>query len=205
MKEYPSIPKDIRTDVTVIAFDKLDGSLIRAEWNRKNGFCKFGRKAALLDHSYPVLLRAPDLIRSKYADQLDAVFRENRWDQVVAFFEFFGKTSFAGQHSEDEQQDVVLIDINPYKKGILDPRDFVKIFGHLDIPKVLYRGKVNHTLAEDVKNGKLSGMTFEGVVCKGSNPKKPNHRVMFKIKNLAWVTKLKEFCGNDEKKFRELL
>lgn len=98
-----------------------------------------------------------------------------------------------------------MIDVNPYKKGILDPRDFVKLFGNLHTPTLLHRGKVNQELIAAVKNGTLPGMTFEGVVCKGSNPKKPNHRIMFKIKSDAWIKKLKEYCGDDEIKFNKLV
>lgn len=205
MKQYPRIPRVARTDVPVIAFDKLDGSLIRAEWSKKNGFYKFGRKKGLLDHSYPVLLRAPELIKTKYEEQLNQVFRKNRWDQVVAFFEFLGDNTFAGQHVESESQKVVLLDVNPHKKGILDPRDFLKMFGSLDIPDVLYEGKANQEFVTAVKNGTLKGMSFEGVVCKGSNPKKPKHRVMFKLKNDAWIEKLRNYCGDDIGKFNELV
>jgi len=203
MKEYPSIPREVRFGVPIIAFDKIDGSLIRAEWSRKSGFYKFGRKNGLLDHSYAILRKAPDLIFDKYKELHD-IFLKNKWDRVVAFFEFFGENTFAGQHSEDDTHDIILLDVNLHKKGILEPREFVKKFGHLDIPKVLYEGKINQELVHQVKTGTLSDMTFEGVVCKGSNPKKPNHRIMFKIKNDAWLEKLRNFCQGDQRKFTEL-
>ena len=43
MKQYPTIPKTIQS-IDIIAFDKLDGSNIRAEWNPKKGFYKFGSR-----------------------------------------------------------------------------------------------------------------------------------------------------------------
>jgi hypothetical protein len=35
MKQYPSIDATVRRGILVYAFDKLDGSNIRAEWDRK--------------------------------------------------------------------------------------------------------------------------------------------------------------------------
>lgn len=49
MKYYPSITKEIRHDIYIYAFDKLDGSNIRAEWNSKRGFYKFGTRNQLMD------------------------------------------------------------------------------------------------------------------------------------------------------------
>jgi hypothetical protein len=40
MKEYPSIDREIRFGEPIYAFDKLDGSNIRAEWNKKRKFWK---------------------------------------------------------------------------------------------------------------------------------------------------------------------
>lgn len=55
------------------------------------------------------------------------------------------------------------------------------------------------------RNGSLEGMTFEGVVCKGNNPKRPKHVISFKIKNQAWIDKLKSTYGDDEAKFLKLV
>lgn len=104
-----------------------------------------------------------------------------------------GKSSFAGQHDEAEEHTVTLIDVNPFKKGILPPKTFIDLFGHLDIPNVVYQGKVNYSFVQQVRNSKLPGMTFEGVVCKGS--RKKNHLVMFKLKSRAWIEKVKGEYG----------
>ena len=118
MKGYPSIPREVQHSLHVYAFDKLDGSQIRAEWTRKNGFFKFGSRRVLIDGSHP-LGKAVGLIQGKYADDLGRIFRKSRYDKVTCFFEFFGPSSFAGQHVENEDHDVILFDVDVYKKGYL--------------------------------------------------------------------------------------
>ncbi len=201
MKSYPSISKDLRNGKAIYAFDKLDGSNIRAEWSSKNGFYKFGTKNQLIDEKTPIFGEAVTLIKNKYARDLEEIFKKERQTNVVAFFEFFGINSFAGNHA-DEPHDVVLIDISFHKKGILPPADFIKLFKNVEIPKVLYQGTMNKTFENMVKNGELENMTFEGVVCKiqESHPS----RLFFKIKNKAWIKKLKTFCKEDAKLFEKL-
>ena len=67
------------------------------------------------------------------------------------------------------------------------------------IPRLLYRGKLNQNIIESIRKSTLEGMTFEGVVCKGTNSGN-----MCKIKSQAWLDKLKTKCGNDIQKFEEL-
>ena len=202
MKAYPTIPKNVVRDHQIYTFDKLDGSQIRAEWTRKNGFYKFGSRKVLIDNTHP-LGEAVKLIQNKYGDDLSRVFCKKRLDQTLCFFEFFGPNSFAGQH-ENEDHDVVLFDVNIHKKGILDPPDYLKLVGHLEIAKLLYTGRAGKEFEMSVKDGTLEGMTFEGVVCKGKHPKKTPMPLMFKIKSEAWLQKLREFCAGDETKFHQL-
>lgn len=200
MKHYPSISKEIRHDLDVYAFDKLDGSNIRVEWNPKRGFYKFGTKNQLIDeNSKPFGMTIP-LIRDKYEKEISKVCIENKWQDAVCFFEFYGPSSFAGQHVFTEAMDVVLIDVNAFKKGILPPSQFLALFGHLDIPKVLYQGKITTELFDLVKQSTLPGMTLEGVVCKADG-KTP---VMFKIKSRIWLEKLKTFCNGNDSLFQML-
>ena len=81
--------------------------------------------------------------------------------------------------------------------------EFIKQFGHLGIPQLLYRGKANPQFEHDVLERRLEGMTFEGVVCKGV--RKGRHLTMFKIKSKDWIEKLKQFCQGDEKLFASLV
>lgn len=204
MKSYPSITKEVRQDIYIYAFDKLDGSNIRAEWNYKKGFYKFGTRNQLTDEKTMPFGRAIPLLKEKYETDLSAVFAEQHWKDALCFFEFHGPSSFAGNHNFEEKMDITLIDVNPFREGILPPTEFIKYFGHLDTAKVLYEGHVNSELFDKVKQSTLEGMTFEGVVCKGANDKKTKMPIMFKIKSQAWLDKLKDFCKEDEALFNKL-
>lgn len=98
----------------------------------------------------------------------------------------------------------ILFDVNPFKKGIMEPNEFINLFGELGIPKVLYYGKANSFFEEAVRRSELDGMTFEGVICKAKNPQRTPLPVMFKIKSHAWLKQLKEFCKDDESLYKEL-
>ncbi len=201
MKEYPSISRDIR-NIAVYAFDKLDGSNIRAEWSRKNSFYKFGSRHRLLGDDDPFLGEAIELIQNKYAKDLDDVFRKQRYESAIAFFEFYGHNSFAGLH-EDEPHTVTLLDVNPYKKGILYPNDFLKIYGHIEHAPLLYHGNANQIFVQSVVDKTLEGITSEGVVCKAPNGRTPMP-VMFKVKTREWLDRLKQRCAGDEILFEKL-
>jgi hypothetical protein len=204
MKSYPSISKEIRHDIYIYAFGKIDGSNIRAEWNSKKGFYKFGTRTQLTDEKTMPFGRAIPLLREKYEADLTKVFREQGWKDAMCFFEYWGPSSFAGNHNFEEKMDITLIDVNPYKQGILFPADFIRLFGHLDIPKVCYEGYVTTELFDHVKQSTLEGMPFEGVVCKGADDNLTKMPVMFKVKSRAWLEKLKEYCKGDDNLFEKL-
>lgn len=206
MKEYPTISNQ-QTYTNVIAFDKLDGSNIRAEWTKKKGFekDKFGKRHGLLDDSNPSLSIAPSLIKSSYEDNLSKIFEKERYQKVTCFFELYGPNSFAGFHPDKpEDMKVTLIDVSIHPKGFLEPRQFLKLFqDSVEIPKILHDGKWNKELDNQVNNGTLEGMTFEGVVCKGLYIS-PGRPLMFKVKSQKWFDALRKKVGNDETKFKEL-
>jgi hypothetical protein len=189
MKTYPTIEWRPRTLQSSYVFAKLDGSNVRAEWSRKRGFWKFGRRKALLDDSNPWLLEVPDLIMDNWSKELAAVFKGMRLPKATAFFEFWGDNSFAGSH-EDEPHRCTLIDVAAHPKGIMEPRDFVKRFAGLPHADLLHQGPWTRELEEKVRSGTLPGMPFEGVIVKGGliSPGRP---LMFKVKNGAWFEKLR--------------
>ena len=201
MESYPSIDRKIVAK-PIYAFDKKDGSNLRVEWVRKNGFWKWGTKTQLLDASNPDFGDGIGLFEAKYASALDGIFRKQQLDKTTVFFEYWSPNTFAGLHAK-EPHDVTLIDLKVYKRGFLLPKDYLKMVGHLDIARLLYYGNPNADFVASVQEGRLENMSFEGVVCKGEYIH-PGTPLMFKIKNRAWIEKLRQRCNGDEKMFVQL-
>lgn len=202
MKEYPSIPgwREVSLGRPCIAFNKLDGSNIRAEWSPKQGWYKFGARHRMLDAQDEQLGLAVTLFERKYADVLEQQFKERVWKKLgvrnfVVFFEYVGPNSFAGYHpDEPEQMDVFLFDVNPTPKGFLPPAEFVKLFGPIvDIPGVVYEGNFNIPFIESVIRNDYN--LQEGVVVKGMDGKK---LWMSKVKTQQWLDRLKSEKGESE-------
>lgn len=204
MQDYPSIERGyIAKHVPVYVFDKLDGSQIRAEWNKKRKFWKFGTRHHLLNENDKDFGEAIPLILAKYEKPLHDVFVKERFDKVICFFEFWGKNSFAGTHQQEEHF-VTWFDLRVRSKGILPPKEFLRLSDGLDRARLLYHGNANEPFVESVRSGALEGMTFEGVVCKAQEMKTFGIPIMFKIKNRAWFDRLRNHCKGDEKLFEKL-
>ena len=71
------------------------------------------------------------------------------------------------------------------------PADFVRIFGHLHIPRIVYEGKFSGKLTEDVRRGKYG--VKEGVVIKGGEGES---LWMCKVKTLDYLDRLKRAFGD---------
>jgi hypothetical protein len=195
MNRYWSIPGPSKAPhVPCTAFYKYDGQNIRLEWSKKRGWYKFASRNELRSPTDAEFGVAMDIFQEKYGDNLPKVFTDHKdlraVRSVIVFCELYGENSFAGMHVPGEPLDVILIDINPHKKGILVPRDFVRIFGHLDIAKVVYEGNFNEQFVEDVRAGKYN--VKEGVVAKGTLPGKNHHSLwMTKVKSRWWMEELR--------------
>lgn len=203
MNEYPSIDRKV-IDKTIYAFDKLDGSNIRAEWTRKNGFSKYGSRRCLIDEKTEVLGNAIVIFKNKYEKAITDIFKNERYEKAICYLEYWSPNSFAGTHVE-EPHDLTLFDVSVYKKGLMLPNAFLRTFKGLETAKLLHMGNCTNEFIESVNNGTLSGMTFEGVVCKSIEYRFYGQPWMFKIKNKSWIEKLKVKCNGDMKKFEELL
>ena len=205
VKTYPSIEYATTCHLPIVAFDKLDGSNIRAEWTSKKGWHKFGTRHRLLDASDPIFGQAPKLLTDKYGETLGQAMKDAGYDRAMCFFELWGPSSFAGMHNLQEKLDITLFDVAPFNQGILMPERFLKLFGHLDHAQVLYTGPCDDAFIESVRAGTLPGMTFEGVVCKATNDKKTKMPVMFKQKSRAWLDKLHAYCGDNKALLNSLI
>lgn len=198
MKQYPSIEhwnKDL-LGRRVLAFDKLDGSNLRFEWSRKRGWYKFGTKGQMIDEKNEQFGNAITVFLKKYGDYLPRIFTDNQnyrsIRNFVVFCEYLGANSFAGRHVAGDVMDTVLFDVNPIGKGFVCPEDFLKDFGHLDVPKLIYSGVLTEEFIFNVKSGKYPSLT-EGVVAKGADKK--TQVWMIKIKTTQWLEKLKAIHG----------
>jgi hypothetical protein len=204
MKKYPKITGDIQKGKPFYVFDKLDGSNIRAEWSKKRGIHKFGTRNQMMDESYPhpFLAESIPLIKNGYEDDIGRILTDNKVDRATLFFEFYGASSFAGYHYVEEHK-ATMIDANLYKVGFIPPSEYLRLFGDLEIAELLYHGNINEPLIKEIREGTLSGMTFEGVVCKGK-AKKNKSPILFKVKNQSWYHKLRERCNGDDELFEGL-
>jgi hypothetical protein len=154
MKHYHTIEKNVQDYIGqyVYGFDKIDGSCIRAEWNKKlskksqftNGFGKFGTRQEMIKNASNPFTEAINIFMDKYSGSLDKIFNENKLfrglDKITVYGEFFGEHSFAGMHDWKELHDLAIFDMFMYKKDYVKPRDFIDIFSHLDIPEVIFQG-----------------------------------------------------------------
>lgn len=196
MIEYPSIINSSKAPREYcIAFDKLDGSNIRVKWTHKKGFDLFGSRTQLIDESHPHLGLSINLFRKNFEEQLHEIFKKE-WRnerEIVSFFEFYGKNSFAGLHFPPDDFQLTLLDVLVGHKNwfFVNPKDFIKIFQYVNIPRVIYDGKLNEEFIKDVRENKF-GLN-EGVVCKGivKNGAYRGKMWMCKIKTQEYMDRLK--------------
>lgn len=199
MKHYPKIEYYNKGIINshVIAFDKLDGSNLRFEWSKKRGFYKFGTRKVMIDNKDEQFGSAIPLFLDKYATDLERVF-SNRYRKVenfVVFAEYVGENSFAGWHDPNDKMDIILFDVNQYKKGFISPYEFLDNFGHLDIPKIIYEGKFTQELINDVRNNRFN--LKEGIIAKGETETKKDGKIIWqaKVKTIDWLKKVKSKLG----------
>jgi len=196
MKTYPAIPRTILFAGERFAiFDKLDGSNLRFEWSRGQGWYKFGSRTRLFDETDPTLGPAKPLFLNTLAEPLERIATDNRWPSVVVFAEYWGPGSLAGQHVAGEPRVLSLFDAAPYKRGILGPDTFLKLFKHL--PHAAYLGERvwDAGFVERVRNNALRGVTFEGVVGKRGD----GHCLeMVKAKTQIWINRVRSLYAPEE-------
>ena len=196
MKQYDSIPYfGDNWGLPIIAFDKLDGSNIRCEYSTKRGFYKFGTRNMMIDEASEPFGFAINLFKEKYEKGLTDIFKSKDYRNIlsfVCFAELVGPNSAFGQHEfATDKMDIVLFDISQYKKGFVQPKQFVKDFGDLGIPKVVYEGNLNKEFVQRVKTNEF-GLT-EGVIAKGVTKTKKGADNIFqcKIKTDDWFVRLR--------------
>ena len=195
MKHYPEINYyGGFWGLPIIAFEKLDGSNIRAEYSQKRGFYKFGTRNWMIDRNSTPFGFAIDLFLNKYEKPLTEIFKSKTYRNTlsfVCFAELYGEKSEFGQHEFDNDSfDITLFDISEYKKGLIPPRQFINDFRQIGIPKIIYDGNLNSNFVVEVKTNVYD--LKEGVVCKGQTLRKPPHNLYYcKIKTNEWFERLR--------------
>lgn len=197
MKTYPSISGSSHAPIgqPCVAFYKYDGSNLRFEWSKKQGFNKFGTRTRLFDATDPIFGGAIQIFMDTMAKTIEErVLRAygRNLEMFTVYAEFLGDGSFAGSHVELEPKYLKLFDINIYKKGMIDPVKFVELFGDLDFTaQEIYRGPLTVEFIEAVRNGVYP--LNEGVIVKGGT----GHKLwMVKIKTMTYLAKLKANLEN---------
>ena len=206
MKSYPSIAGSrdhkVALGTPCLGFYKYDGSNLRWEWSKKQGWCKFGTRHRLFGHDEEPYNQAIPIFLNELAPSIEDIVRHEfkGLQKFIAFTEFFGPSSFAGNHELTEPKELVLIDVNIHPKGIIVPRLFLDLFGDQPYaPLLIYEGNLNQKLIEDVRSGIYP--VEEGIVCKGADRR--NTPWMVKIKTNAYLDKLKNRFGDDWVKYAE--
>jgi hypothetical protein len=190
MKSYPSIPYLPRDHEPILlyTFGKIDGSCLRFEWSRKQGWYKAGTRNHLIGIFDPVFSPAIELFKSTVGKTIVPVFEaHNLPDPIVVFCEYWGPSSFAGLHEVKETKQLALIDVSCYKQGIMKPSKFVAYFYSFSTGPYLGKLWWNEEFRQQVRSSDLEDMPFEGVVGKDDNGN------MYKLKSQAWFNKLREF------------
>ena len=187
---------------------------MRFEWSRKRGWYKFGTLKCMCDETHPIFGPAIPLFLEKYGDGLEQVFKNRKIktfqqvQKVIVFAEYFGAKSFAGAHKPGDKTDIVLFDVNPVKKGFFGPKEFLDLFGHLNVAEVVYQGNFGPKLVEDVRKEAIDieskydvrAEIPEGVICKGGD----GHGIwMGKIKTECYKAALRTEYEADWEKFWE--
>jgi hypothetical protein len=212
MKSYPSVAASRGSQFrafTAHVFDKIDGSNLRFEWSPKRGWYKFGTRKRLFDETDVVFGSAIRLWNETFAEPIGNWAGREHLRGCTAYAEFHGPGSFAGLHVAADPHQLTLIDLDIYKQGLIDPRDFVE-FGAI-VPTARYFGSINWTrgfveaMYEDPKGaveeygnfhkGFAPTPSLEGVVGKAKTGRK---RIMAKAKTKDWIEKVRELYAPDE-------
>lgn len=198
--KYPKIPyfSEEFYDRYCWVFDKLDGTNIKVYWNKKRGWWKFGTKSTNFIDADSPYVESLELFWNNFSNELEKIIKKNfnNHNDIVFFFEFHGKNSFAGSHIPNENKELTLIDVY-FKDGWLHPKDFINIFTSLPTPKLIKKCFFTEELINEIRNDKK---LKEGVVCKGFYNKK---YWVCKVKTDDWINKVKSLYSK-EKLFDEL-
>ena len=199
----------------VWAFNKLDGQNIGFKYNaRKREFQASCSRKCVVGEDDPMFGPAVRYFNEHYKDKFLKLIKTysgkgsvfNGVDELMFYFEWYGKHSFAGFHQQGDEMRLALTDVYLKKKDYIEPKTFYNMFCHLDwleTPELIYKGKLTMDFVLGIQGndwtqpGCLFPTVKEGVVVrrstllKGKMPK-------VKIKTLWWLTELhKKYSPED--------
>ena len=198
MKSYPSITRfESHKHLNFVGhtFSKIDGSNLRFEWEPKRGWFRFGSRRRLLTEANETFGMAWQLFLNSLSDSIEKKARRFKWPGVIAFAEFWGDNSCGGFHDDTDKKRLRLIDISVYKRGLMEPSEFVKQFDSEFELGYLGEKTWDETFVDAVRDSKLPGMSLEGVVGKVGTGAK---RKSLKLKSKAWNEKVVRKFGHEE-------
>lgn len=225
MKEYNSIPR-LLDDGTlkgeqVVAFNKIDGQNFRVKYTpkglTKKQFTLFGSRTQLVDETNEQFGDAVRFFKKFYEEPLREIIVNNSGkkgvfngaEEITLFLEWYGPNSFAGFHQPDDKDNMrlCLFDVFVKKKGFVEPKDFIEIFGNddrIETPDVIYTGKLNEDFVKSIQENDWTKEDAqyhnvkEGVVIKRST-KLPGQRLpMSKVKTKWWLETLHSNFSEEE-------
>lgn len=223
MKEYNSIPRYLDDSTLhgeyVVAFNKLDGQNFRVKYTpkglTKKQFTSFGSRTQLVDETNEQFGDAVRFFKQHYDNPLRDIIVNNSGkkgifngaEEITLFFEWYGNQSFAGFHQPGDEMHLCLFDVFIKKKGFVEPKDFIDIFGddeRIETPEVVYVGKLDNNFIKSIqendwtKDGCKYPSVKEGVVLKRST-RLPGQRLpMSKVKTKWWLNKLHSTFSEEE-------
>jgi hypothetical protein len=210
MKHYDSF-ENIKYDGTLLgeeiwAFNKLDGQNFCAKYSPKQKeFSMFGSKTQNVDETSEQFGKAVEYFKANMANIIRDIIIENSKkrgifngiNEITIFCEWYGENTFSGFHVEGEELKLCLIDVFLKKKGYIEPKFFYELFnGKIEIPEVVYRGKLTNDFIQSIQNNDWTDSNCqypkikEGVVCKRSTLMKGQRLPKSKIKTKWWLDKL---------------
>lgn len=198
MKAYPSIKQfreDRHADFTGHTFAKHDGSNLRFEWSKKQGWFRFGSRRRLLERDHSVFGKSMSMFEDDFAAAFEQFAVDERHDSIIVYCEFWGPNSFAGEHEAEDTHVLTPIDVAIYKKGLMDTVSFIDKFGDKFDLGYLGERTWDSTFVQSVRDSELDGMSFEGVVGKAGSGHK---RSAIKLKSKAWINKVIQRYGEEK-------
>jgi hypothetical protein len=136
------------------------------------------------------------LFQERLAESLERIARDNRWQSLIVFYEFWGQRSLAGIHQSDDPKFLTLFDAVADKKGFIAPTDFRHIFeGKVETARYLGTENWTRGYIQRVREGKVEGITFEGVVAKAGAR---HWLVRAKAKTQKWIDAVLALYGTEK-------